>query len=160
MKMEELILEQLQLINGHLGHIDSRMERLENGMEHMEYRMDNMESRMEHMESRMGHMESRMDSMESRMDSMEMRMEQIEFRMDCVETNIIEFGREQKYIKLILENEIKKNISMIAEGHMNLDRKLNQFREELTDRHLLDIRVAVLEGDVSVLKEKVEVLTA
>ena len=122
--------------------------------------MNGLETKVNGLEEDMKQLKTVVMSLETRVQQLEDGMKQVNNSVRSVENNIIEFERQQKYIQLILENDIKKNISLVAEGHMNLDRKLNQFREDLTDRHLLDLRVAVLEGDVSVLKEKMEVLTA
>ncbi len=82
-------------------------------------KMTSFESRMEGMESKMEGMESRMEGMESRMEGMESRMEHLESDMEAQKAEI---GK----INLTLENETNRNIQIIAEGHLDLSRKLNE----------------------------------
>ena len=62
--------------------------------------------------------ESRLDNIESGLDSIESRLDSIESRVDKLENDV-------HVVKLILENEVSRNIQIIAEGHMDLDRKLH-----------------------------------
>ena len=60
-----------------------------------------------------------------------------------------------KSIKLTLENEIRVNIQRIAEGHLDLSRRLQQATKPNQEVEMLTIRVNILESDVSKLKQKI-----
>ncbi len=64
-------------------------------------------------------------------------------------------GDEVDTIKMILENVTNKNISVIAEGHLNLDRKLDEALKISRNQEMLFIRVNVLEEDVKRIKEHI-----
>lgn len=59
-------------------------------------------------------------------------------------------------IQMTLENETNKNIRLIAEGHFNLDRKLDDALKVKSEKELLLIRVTILENEVRRLKTKIE----
>lgn len=48
-------------------------------------------------------------------------------------------------IRLILENDIRPKINILAENHLDLNRKLNEIRAELKKNELLPARVSILE---------------
>lgn len=57
-------------------------------------------------------------------------------------------------IQLTLENETNRNIKIIAEGHLDLARKLDEAVKKGMEDELLKIQVNVLENDVRRLKEQ------
>jgi hypothetical protein len=58
-------------------------------------------------------------------------------------------------IQLTLENETNRNIKIIAEGHLDLSRKLDDALKIDTEKEMLLIRVNRLENEVRRLKERI-----
>lgn len=61
-------------------------------------------------------------------------------------------------IRLTLENETNKNINIIAEGHLNLSRKLDEALKVENEKEVLLIRINRLENGYRTLKEQVEAI--
>lgn len=57
-------------------------------------------------------------------------------------------------IRLVLENEIRRDIRIIAEGHLNLNKKLNEILETVQLNETLNIRVRSLEKDMYTVKKR------
>ena len=55
-------------------------------------------------------------------------------------------------IEITLENETNRNIQLIAEGHLNLDRKLNEALKELQRNTMYHLKVNHLDGEVTKMK--------
>lgn len=62
--------------------------------------------------------------------------------------------REVKSIQLTLENETNRYVKIIAEGHLDLSRKLDDALK--IDKEMLKIRVNILENDLRKVKERIE----
>lgn len=56
-------------------------------------------------------------------------------------------------IQMTLENETNKNIRVIAEGHLDLSRKLDEALKVEKEKEMLVLRVNTLENEVRRLKE-------
>ena len=59
-------------------------------------------------------------------------------------------------IQLTLENETNRNINIIAEGHLDLSRKLDEALKVDSEKEMLLIRVNRLENELRRLKAIVE----
>ena len=99
---------------------------------------------------RMDNLEKRMDNLEKRMDNLENRMDNLEDRMDHLDNRVNTIG-------VTLENETNRGISIIAEGHRDLNRKLNEALKADEEKEMLLLRVNRLEGEVSKIKDKLEI---
>ena len=62
---------------------------------------------------------NKMSSLEDKVDSLDKRVTSLENRMSSLEN-------EARKLNATLENETNRNIKIIAEGHLNLSRKLNE----------------------------------
>ncbi len=74
-------------------------------------------------------------------------MKEIKKRIADVETGI-------RSLELTLENETNRNISIIAEGHLDLIRKLNEALKAENEKEMLLIRVNRLENELRKIKEQ------
>jgi N-glycosylase/DNA lyase len=59
-------------------------------------------------------------------------------------------------IELHLENVTDKNIQTIAEGHLDLSRKLDEALKVENEKELLIIRVRILENELRKIKERLD----
>ena len=55
-------------------------------------------------------------------------------------------------IEITLENETNRNIQMVAEGHFNLDRKVDEALKELHPNTMYHLKVNHLDGEVTKMK--------
>lgn len=63
--------------------------------------------------------------------------------------------RDITEIKMTLENVTNKNIKIIAEGHMDLSRKLDEALKSSNEKEMLLIRVNTLENEIKILKDRI-----
>ena len=61
-----------------------------------------------------------------------------------------------KKVQLTLENETNKKIGFIADGHLDLNRKLDEALRVEIEKEMLMIRVNSLENEVRRLKNRIE----
>ncbi len=114
-------------------------------------KVDNMESKMDSMESRMDNMESRMDNMESKMEGMESIIKNLDNKVESYHDDL---KKDIARIDLKLENEIERDIRIIAEGHLDLSRTLHDAIKKNAEYEMLSIRVSGLESKVDKLERK------
>ena len=67
-----------------------------------------------------------------------------------------EIKRQIRDLQITLENETNRNIRLIAEGHLDLNRKLDEALKVDNEKEMLLIRVNILENEVRRLKERIE----
>lgn len=135
----DLILETVISIDARVGRLEERMDRLEERMDRLEERMNRLEERMDRLEERMDHLEERMDRLEGRMDCLEERMDHLEERVAGIE--------------ITLENETNRNIRIIAEGHLDVIRKLDDSLKVSQESEIYQLRVNHLDAEIKKIKE-------
>ena len=115
-------------------------------------------TRMDKFESRMDKFESRMNGFESRMDGFESRMDKFESQMDRMEESQKRFEEETRNnfadIKLHLENITDKNISILAENHLNLINKMDVSATWMNRIMINEVRMNALTDQVARLQAK------
>lgn len=67
--------------------------------------------------------------------------------------------REVKSIQLTLENETNRNIMRIAEGHLDLSRKLDEALRIDNEKEMLVIRVNILENELRIIKDRLATIS-
>lgn len=70
--------------------------------------------------------------------------------------SIAELKQDVRSIQLTLENVTNKNIQIIAEGHLDLSRKLNEALRIEDEKEMLKIKINTLENELRKLKDRVD----
>ena len=76
--------------------------------------------------------------------------------LKAIESMLEPIKRDIKSIQLTLENETNRNIKIIAEGHLDLSRKLDDALKVENGKEMLLIRVNSLENELRKVKERIE----
>ena len=131
----------------------------EKRMDALEQRVAALEERMDHVEARLDRIEARLDSHDKRFDEIDAHLKRIDARLDdhdkCfkrIDEQLDQQQRDLRCVKNILELNIRSDVSIIAENHLNLDRKLNLILKQLEDNEPLSLRVNYLDSEVRKIK--------
>ena len=84
------------------------------------------------------------------------KLTQIEGKIDNLEGRFDNLENRTSRVEMLIENEIVPNISLLAESHVNLERKLKVAQETESERLQRDIRIRKLEFDMETVKERVD----
>lgn len=76
--------------------------------------------------------------------------------LQAIESMLEPMRRDIRSIQLTLENETNRNIKIIAEGHLDLSRKLDDTLKVENEKEMLLIRVNILENELRKVKERIE----
>lgn len=76
--------------------------------------------------------------------------------LKSIEAMLDPIKRDLRSIQLTLENETNRNIKLIAEGHLDLSRKLSEALKVDNEKEMLLIRVNTLENELRRVKERIE----
>ena len=77
--------------------------------------------------------------------------------LEKMNSKMEDMSRDITGIKVTLENEVRTGINIIGEGHLDLNRKLDQALENKEERELMKLRILSLENEIRRIKEKLEI---
>lgn len=92
----------------------------------------------------------KLDLLLKKVDGMDQRLCVVEKRLDGMDQRI-------KSVELTLENETNRNIRLIAEGHRDVSRKLDDALQVEHEKEMLLIRMNIVENDVDIIKRKLDI---
>lgn len=124
--------------------------------ENLEQRAGNIEQRTENIDRRVGDIDRRVENVNQRVENINQRVENIEQLAGNIDQRVESLEQRTTNIELTLENETNRNIRLIAEGHLDLSRKLDDALKIECEKELLLIRVNSLENEIRRIKERAE----
>ena len=130
-----LILDQLRIMNGKIDHLTSDMAEVKGDVAVLKSDVAVLKS----------------DVAELKADVSDLKREVV-----ILKKNDQRQSNELRKIWMVLENEIRPSIKIIAEGHLDMDRKLNSMMKMYEQDQLLRLRVTNLENDVRILKDRMD----
>ena len=123
-----------------------------------------IEKKVDSLEKRMDSLEKRMDSLEKRMDAIEKRMDSVERRLSIAEVALEDDRRENRLTRSIIENDLNHSIRLIAEGHYDLNRKVDEAIHTTADvaakEEIYDLKFIVHKEKLKELSERMEIYAA
>lgn len=100
--------------------------------------------------------QSEVQEVKEQVQGVEGEVRELKEQVHGVEGKARELEGHVQGIRLTLENETNKNINIVAEGHLNLSRKLDEALKVENEKEMLLIRVNRLENGYRTLQEQVE----
>ena len=91
------------------------------------------------------------------MQDMKTDIQDMKTDMQDIKTDIRDLKSRVSSIEMTLENETNRNIRIIAEGHANLSRKLDEALKVENEKELLLVRTNIMENDIRKIKVKLEI---
>ena len=83
------------------------------------------------------------------------KLDTMDKKIKRIDANVQRMDMDINCIKLTIENEVHTNIMRIAEGHLDLSRKLNEATKTNNEYEILTVKVNVLESDMKEIKQKI-----
>lgn len=104
--------------------------------------------------------EKRMDSLETKMDSLEIKVDSMDKRLCSVERTALDTKGEVRLMRAIVENEINYNVKLIAEGHYDLNRKVDDAVHTALDvaakEEVYDVKHVLYEAKLKELSSRMD----
>ena len=124
-----------------------------------ELQVEVKELRKDVTELQVGMTELRKDVTELQVGMTELRKDVTELQtgMEKLRTDVDSLSRKTDRIECMMENELRPNICKIAEGHLDLSRKLDMVRVRRSEYTLLDIKVSGLQLDIREIRDKLKI---
>ena len=124
-----------------------------------ELRADVTELQVEVKELRADVTELQVEVKELRKDVTKLQGDVVELQtgMEKLSTDVERLGRKTEKIEFIMENELRPNICKIAEGHLDLSRKLDMVRVRRSEYILMDIKISGLQLDIREIKNTLKI---
>ena len=90
----------------------------------------------------------------STLNDVNSKFDDINNQMSEMKADIQKMKNEIREISLTLENETNRNIKIIAEGHLDLSRKLDKALTVENEKEMALIRINMMENEIRRIKEK------
>ena len=137
-----------------LDGIDARLDGMDARFDGIDARLDGIDARFDGIDARLDGIDARLDGMDTRFDGIDVRLDEMQNQINANGEGIARLENEVSKINLRLENEIAPNIMRVAEGHMDLYRKLSEATKITNEQEMMAIRLNILEREMREVKEQ------
>ena len=117
--------------------------------------MRDIKDEMQDVKGEMRDIRDKMQNMKGEMRDIKDEMQDMKGEMQDIKDEMQDIKRRTTNIELTLENETNPNIKIIAEGHLDLNRKLDNVLKVENEKELLLIRVNTIENELHRVKEHI-----
>ncbi len=142
-----LTKEDLQAIAGLIQPLKDDMNIMKNDIKTLRNDIDVIKKDIDGMKNDIDGMKNDIDGMKNDIDGMKNDI-------DGMKNDIKNLDKRVTSLEVHLENITDKNIRIIAEGHLDLNRKLDDALKVENEKELLIIRVRILEEELKKVKDR------
>lgn len=116
--------------------------------------------KLSEMDTKLSEMDTRFDKVDTRLSEMDGKIQEMDGKIQKMDDKIQKMDGKVLDVQLTLENEINRKIHIIAEGHLDLSRKLDDALRVGNEKEMVLIRVTRLENEVRRLDKRIDVMAA
>ena len=123
-------------------------------------KLDKMDTRITNLfdsiDTKFDSVDARFTSIDTKLASMDAKFDSVDARFTSIETELVSMDAKITDLRLTLENETNRNIKLIAEGHLDLSRKLDEALKIENEKEMLLIRMNTAENEIRKINSKLE----
>jgi len=110
---------------------------------------------MEKIYDKVCNVENEVGTLKSDVSTLKSEMKEVKSDICMLKSDVSSLKDRVTSLEMTLENETNRNIRVIAEGHMDLMRKLDEALAVKSEREMIKLRVNVLENDMRIVKSQI-----
>ena len=152
------IKEELQDVKGEVLGLKEQVQGIEGEVLELKGQVQGIEGEVLELKEQVQGVQGEVRELKGQVQGVKGEVLELKERVQGVEDKARKLEGHVQGIRLTLENETNKNINIIAEGHLNLSRKLDEALKVENEKEVLLIRINRLENGYRTLKEQVEVI--
>ena len=139
-------------------HLEENAEKMEARFEQIEKKYEWLEKKYERIDKKFEQIDRRFEQIEESKNQIKTQLNKLETRPDCPEKEIADVRSELEQTKYIIENEIRQNIKIIAENHVDLKHRFADTLPDSQIHELYHLKVNQLESRLVILESRYEQL--
>lgn len=127
-------------------------------LENMEKNLFSLDTKVSSLDTKVSSLDAKVSCLDEKVSCLDEKVSNLDEKVSCLDTRVSEmderFSKEIREMKITLESEVNRNIRVIAEGHLDLDRKLDEALKVNQEREMLLLRVNRLESEFLKRRER------
>jgi len=131
------------------------MEKIYDKVCNVETEVGTVKSDVNTLKSEVSTLKSDVSTLKSDVSTLKSEMKEVKSDICVLKSDVSSLKDRVTSLEMTLENETNRNIRVIAEGHMDLVRKLDEALAVKSEREMMKLRMNVLENDMRVVKNKI-----
>lgn len=89
-------------------------------------KVNSLDEKVNSLDEKVNSLDEKVNSLDEKVSSLDEKVSSLDEKVNNLETDLQEVKQRVVKMDLIVENEIRVNIQRVAEGHLDLSRKLNE----------------------------------
>ncbi len=129
-----------------------KLERMEGKLNSLDNKVTYLDEKVSCLDEKVTCLDEKVTCLDEKVTCLDEKVSDLDEKVTCLDTRVSEmderFTKDIREIKITLESEVNRNIAVIAEGHLSLDRKLDEALKVNQEREMLLLRVNRLETEL------------
>ena len=129
-----------------------KLERMEEKLNSLDNKVTYLDEKVSCLDEKVTCLDEKVTCLDEKVKCLDENVSDLDEKVTCLDTRVSEmderFTKDIREIKITLESEVNRNIAVIAEGHLSLDRKLDEALKVNQEREMLLLRVNRLETEL------------
>lgn len=121
-----MILEKVDSLDGKVSSLDGKVNSLDEKVNGLDKKVGSLDKKVDSLDKKVSNLDEKVSSLDEKVGSLDKKVNSLDKKTDSLEVGLGEVKQRVIKTDVIVENEIRVNIQRVAEGHLDLSRKLNE----------------------------------
>ncbi len=148
----DLILQKLGGIEGGLASVGEDVRLLQGDVQSLKEDVQSLKEDVQTLKEDVQTLKGDVQSLKEDVQTLKEDVQTLKEDVQTLKEDVQSLKESVTNIEITLENETNRNIQLVAEGHLNLDRKLDEALKELHPNTMYHLKVNHLDGEVTKMK--------
>ena len=119
-------------------------------------KLDLILNKLDSMDQKMGSLEDEVSTLKDEIRTLKTEVDALKDEVSTLKSEVDTLKQSNTDIKLTIENELNRNIQLVAEGHLDLNRKLEEVMRPVNALEMLQVQVNMLQSKIRDIEGRLE----
>ena len=119
-------------------------------------KLDSMDQRMGALENEVSTLKNEVSALKNEVSTLKDEVSTLKDEVSTLKSEVDTLKQSNTDIKLTIENELNRNIQLVAEGHLDLNRKLEEVMRPVNALEMLQVQVNMLQSKIRDIEGRLE----
>lgn len=121
-------------------------------MTNLEIKYDNLDKKVTELNEKVERLDGKVTELDEKVEKLDEKVTELDGKVGKLEKDYEQLDMKVSMIQVTVDNQINKNISIIAEGHLSLNEKLDKSLQVMQKQEIMGLQITSLESKIQMIK--------
>lgn len=151
-RLEKRITEVEVKFDERMTNLEIKYDNLDKKVTELNEKVERLDGKVTELDEKVEKLDEKVTELDGKVEKLDEKVTELDGKVGKLEKDYEQLDMKVSMIQVTVDNQINKNISIIAEGHLSLNEKLDKSLQVMQKQEIMGLQITSLESKIQMIK--------